>query len=244
MKLVPVILSGGIGSRLWPYSRADFPKPFIPLPDGSTLFAKTMQRAFVLPDVSESMVVCNQKYTHLTNKVLQDLDIKNQTYCIWEPCARNTAAAIAVAAKEACKIWGKDTILLVLPSDHLIRNEEAFSKAVSLAVTYALQGKLVTFGIEPDSIETGYGYIEHEGTRVLRFIEKPDFETAKSLISTQKVVWNAGMFCFMASKILEEIESYFPELGTGLNNLSAHYEGKEIQFNSEDYLQLPEQSIE
>ena len=244
MKLVPVILSGGIGSRLWPYSRSDFPKPFIQLPDGSCLFGKTVQRAFDLPNVQEIIIVCNKKFEHLTNQTLKILNKKVRCFCLWEPEARNTAAAIGVAAKFARDKWGSKTLLLVLPSDHLIQKNEAFKLAVKEAVRYATLGKLVTFGVEPDSIETGYGYIEYEKEHVIRFIEKPDFETAKTLINTKRVVWNAGMFCFLADRILNELRLYFNELAVDLTQLHMSVEGNDVEFLPEEYSALPEQSID
>ena len=244
MKLVPVILSGGIGSRLWPYSRSDFPKPFIQLPDGGSLFGKTVERAFNLPNVQEIIIVCNKKYSHLTNQTLEILNAKTKSYCIWEPEARNTATAIAVAAKFAQNKWGDETLLLVLPSDHLIQNEDAFKLAVEEAIGYAGLGRLVTFGITPDSIETGYGYIEHEKEHVVRFIEKPNFETAKALINTKRVVWNAGMFCFKASQILGEISQHFKQLAMKLENLHMNVDGNDVEFFADEYSALPEQSID
>lgn len=244
MKLIPVILSGGIGSRLWPYSRSDFPKPFIQLPDGGSLFGKTVERAFNLPGVQEIIIVCNKKYSHLTNQTLEILNEKTKSYCIWEPEARNTAVAIAVAAKFAQNKWGNETLLLVLPSDHLIQNEEAFKSAVEEATGYAALGRLVTFGINPDSIETGYGYIEHEKERVIRFIEKPNFETAKALINTKRVVWNAGMFCFKVSQILDEISLHFNPLALQLENLRMDVDDHEVEFSVDEYSALPEQSID
>lgn len=244
MKLIPVILSGGIGSRFWPYSRTDFPKPFIPLPDGGSLFGKTVERAFNLSGVQEIIIVCNKKYSHLTNQTLEILNEKTRSYCIWEPEARNTAAAIAVAAKFVQNKWGNETLLLILPSDHLVQNEEAFKLAVEEATGYAGLGRLVTFGINPDSIETGYGYIEHEKERVVRFIEKPNFETAKALINTKRVVWNAGMFCFKVSQILEEISQHFSQLAIQLENLHINATGNEVEFFTDEYSALPEQSID
>lgn len=244
MKLVPVILSGGIGSRLWPYSRSDFPKPFIQLPDGGSLFGKTVERAFNLPNVQEIIIVCNKKYSHLTNQTLEILNAKTKSYCIWEPEARNTATAIAVAAKFAQNKWGDETLLLVLPSDHLIQNEDAFKLAVEEAIGYADLGRLVTFGITPDSIETVYGYIEHEKEHVVRFIEKPNFETAKALINTKRVVWNAGMFCFKASQILGEISQHFKQLAMKLENLHMNVDGNDVEFFADEYSALPEQSID
>lgn len=244
MKLVPVVLSGGIGSRLWPYSKVDFPKPFITLPDGDSLFSKTVLRAFDLPNVQDIIVVCNEKYTYLANQTLKTLNKKSKTYCIWEPESRSTAAAIAVAAKLAKNLWGEETVLLVLPSDHLIKNQNSFKQAVLKATQYAQQKKLVTFGIEPNAIETGYGYIEHKGDHVLRFIEKPTYETAKALINTKNVVWNAGMFCFQTSAILEEISTHFSELSNGLEKLHFDCNDKELNFSSLEYKTLPMQSID
>ena len=243
MKLIPVILSGGIGSRLWPYSRSDFPKPFIQLPDGETLFIKTLKRAQLLPEVHEIFVVCNEKYSHLTKQSVNDVFPNCRITCIWEPEARDTSAAIASAAKIIQDQFG-DVCLLVLPSDHLISELDPFVQAVKKAHKLAEAGHLVTFGITPSSIETGYGYIEHDNQEVIRFIEKPNFETAKSLIDSGKVVWNSGMFCFRSSVILDEIAKYFNSLATQLETLQYRKSEGDVYLNSDQYKVMPKQSID
>ncbi len=220
--VIPVILSGGAGSRLWPISREAHPKPFMKLADGQTLLQKTFLRAAQLADVAEIMTITNREYyfkskdeyeqTKLTNKAIT-------TSFLLEPFARNTAPAIAFAALKATIAYSDEAILLVLAADHLIQDYSTFNKAYSDAVELAKAGKLVTFGITPTSPETGYGYIEcgkaindKNGYEVIRFAEKPNAETAQQYISTGRYLWNSGMFCFKASTLLEQLKEHAPEL--------------------------------
>lgn len=206
--LIPVILCGGAGSRLWPVSREMHPKPFIRLSDGQSLLQKAFLRGAQLPDVSEILTVTKRELFFKTEDEYREVNAKRlPTSFLLEPFGRNTAAAVAAAVLHVAKIQ-PDTVLLVLPADHLVADQSTFSKAVEDARQLAKQGKLVTFGIQPDVPETGYGYIEADGNRVLRFVEKPDAATAASYLQTGRFYWNSGMFCFKASTMLEEMRQH------------------------------------
>ena len=215
--LLPMILSGGAGTRLWPLSRESAPKPFMPLPDGETLLAKTAQRALALPGVDALLTVTNRDYYFHTKDTYAAMDASASTAAIYllEPFGRNTAPAIAVGALHAqARHWGQ-RVLLVMPADHLIRDQRAFAEAVDRAATLAMSGALVTFGITPTHPETGFGYIEcgdmlmpPEGAapaafRARRFIEKPPLAAARGYLTEGHYVWNSGMFAFTADAIVD-----------------------------------------
>jgi len=224
MELIPVILSGGAGSRLWPVSRELHPKPFMKMEDGESLLQKTFLRAMGIPTVSEVMTVTNRDlYFKTEDEYLKVNTNKLATSFILEPVGRNTAPAIAVAALQAIKDHGKDVILLVLSADHLIEKQQAFEKAVSSAVDLAEQGYIVTFGIQPSFPETGYGYIEavNEGESsdiasncfsVKRFVEKPEHDKAKEYIALGNYFWNSGIFCSTAGTLIEQLKQFAPEV--------------------------------
>lgn len=239
MCLVPVILSGGTGSRLWPYSRPDFPKPFIALPGcGESLFDQTISRVLHFPNIDKFLVVSNEKYSHLVKQAEVKHGVEGRSLNIWEPEAKNTAAAIAVAAKIAIEQIGNDSILLVLPADHSIKRIDKFMDAVFQATKFAEDNQLVTFGIKPTRIETGYGYIKYDKNHVVRFVEKPDHNTAKKLIEDGNVVWNSGMFCFKATVLLEKTQKHFPELFETVSTLSSIKENNEISFSKQSFTKL------
>ena len=211
--LIPIILCGGAGSRLWPVSRELHPKPFMKLPDGQSLLQKAFLRGAYLPGVQEMMTVGNRDFFFKTVDEFQSAHIQNvnATYLL-EPFGRNTAAAIACATLHAHLAHGDDACLLVLPADHLILDQAAFAAAVAQAQQLAANGRIVTFGIQPDRPETGYGYIESNGSTVTRFVEKPDLETAKHYISSGRYLWNSGMFCFKASTMLNQMAQLCPSI--------------------------------
>lgn len=220
--LIPVVLSGGAGTRLWPVSREANPKPFIQLPDGESLLHKTFVRVIDIPGTTEIMTVTNREYYFRTKDEYSHITHPNvnkvRLSYILEPEGRNTAPAIGIAALSLKEQYAKDAIMLVMPADHLIHDQEAFLKALETAVTEASEGKMVTFGIRPQTPETGYGYIETDAltlnvaTKVIRFVEKPDFETAKQYVEGGRHVWNSGMFCFTVGAFLEQLSLCEPEL--------------------------------
>ncbi|MGR8941721.1 MAG: mannose-1-phosphate guanylyltransferase/mannose-6-phosphate isomerase [Gammaproteobacteria bacterium] len=211
--LVPTILCGGAGSRLWPVSRELHPKPFIRLADGQSLLQKAFLRGAHLPAVAEVLTVTNREFFFKTEDDFREVNAKSVlTSFILEPFGRNTAPAIAAAALQVAKTHGDDALMLVLAADHLIADQQAFQTAVAQATELALGGKLVTFGIKPTSPETGYGYIEAEGNAVLRFVEKPSKEKAEEYLSSGRFFWNSGMFCFSAGVLLQQMEKHCPEI--------------------------------
>lgn len=215
MHLIPTILCGGAGSRLWPVSRALHPKPFIRLDDGQSLLQKAFLRGAYLPDVSEILTVTNRE---LYFKIEEEFTSINPTALpttfILEPFGRNTAAAIAMSALHVQQKYGNDALMLVLAADHLIINQEAFQIAVNQALDLAITGQLVTFGITPHEPNTGYGYIEANGSDVIRFVEKPTLDLAKTYLDSGRFLWNSGMFLFTADAILTAMETCCPKILT------------------------------
>ena len=212
--MIPVILSGGSGSRLWPLSRKNKPKQFLTLFNDSSMFQSTLTRLNGLDSLEAPLIVCNNEHRFMVAEQLQEIGL-DANGIILEPCARNTAPAIALAALKAMD-KGEDPLLLILAADHLISDVAAFHKAIEQAQTLAEQDKLVTFGIQPQSAHTGYGYIEAEEkskpSSVKRFIEKPDLATAKSYLSAGNFFWNSGMFLFKASAYIKELARFSPEM--------------------------------
>ncbi len=216
MGFMPVIISGGAGSRLWPLSREACPKPFVEMPDGSTLIGATYSRAVRLDGVERIVTVTNRDFLFLTGDAYRAAGASaiDNTFLL-EPVGRDTAAAVALATLHVARNHGAETVLLVLPSDHLIRDEDAFAAAVKRAVELAEEGSIVTFGIRPDRPETGFGYIEVEGEKAVRFVEKPDAETAAAYLAGGRHRWNSGMFCFRADAMIAAMERYCPEVLSG-----------------------------
>jgi mannose-1-phosphate guanylyltransferase len=198
-----VILCGGSGTRLWPISRTRTPKQFAKIFNGQSLYEKTIQRNQSLSE-SFCVVVNDKQLPSCHGQTSGDINVN----FLIEPVGRNTAAAIALAALAS----NPDEILLVLPSDHLIKDLENYNQSIEQAKAFAKDNKLVTFGIEAKYPETGYGYIEAQGSEVLSFKEKPDLETAKEYLKKGNYYWNSGMFCFKASTFLEELFCHSPDI--------------------------------
>jgi len=213
VSLIPIILCGGAGARLWPVSRESHPKPFIRLADGQSLLQKAFLRASALDGVKEILTVTNRDLFFKTEDEFREVNERGVAMSfICEPFGRNTAAAIAAAALHVAKASGPDTTMLVLAADHLISDQDAFAEAVKRAEALAQGGKIVTFGIRPDAPQTGFGYIEAEGDKVLRFVEKPSLEQAREYVASQRFLWNSGMFCFTAGTILRELDRHCPDV--------------------------------
>ena len=221
--MVPIILSGGAGARLWPLSREAAPKPFLPLPAdgtaGDTLLARTFLRAAALPDVAALVTITNRDYYFQTRDAYAGAGALSAPPVVYllEPFGRNTAPAVALGALYTEATFGPNATLLVLPADHLIRDTAAFARAVARAAALACAGWLTTFGIAPTGAETGFGYLElgealeEPGTfRARRFIEKPPLADATRYAADARHVWNAGMFCFTAAIVLAAFDRHAP----------------------------------
>ena len=220
-KIIPVILCGGTGSRLWPLSRASFPKQFIDfnLNSKKSLLQQTQERIKNLENSESPILICNEEHRFIVAEQMREIEVTPRSI-ILEPYPRNTAPAIALAAMKALE-FDKDAVILVLASDHKIKNNLEFINSIDSARDIAAKGKLITFGIIPSSPEIGYGYIEasHEliqpdckAREIIKFIEKPDLNLAKKLIKNEKYTWNSGMFLFKASLIIKELKKYNPEI--------------------------------
>jgi mannose-1-phosphate guanylyltransferase len=218
MSVLPVIMAGGTGSRLWPLSRQQYPKQFLPLaPGGQTMLQATVERLVGL-DMAEPLLICNEEHRFLAAEQLRALGHEGARILL-EPAGRNTAPAIALAALQACRQseTGRESVLLVLAADHLINDVQAFHNAITAALPLAQAGKLVACGVVPTHAETGYGYIEQgaqtgAGFAVSRFVEKPDAATAQSYLESGRYLWNSGMFMFKAGRYLDELQRFAPDM--------------------------------
>jgi len=215
--LIPIILSGGSGTRLWPVSRESSPKPFMKVGEGQSLLRKTFDRAIALPGAAEVVTVTNRDYLFKTRDEY-GRERKSGTF-ILEPFGRKTAPALALAALHVAGKHGKDAVLLMLPADHLIQDTAAFAADVAIAQKLACDGMLVTFGVTPDRPDTGFGYMElgaaiapGNAFQAARFVEKPHLELAQKYLDAGNYVWNSGMFCFMAGQVLEAFATHQPDL--------------------------------
>lgn len=256
--LIPVILSGGAGTRLWPVSREAHPKPFMVLPDGETLLQKTLARACALPGVTRTLTVTNEQYyfhsRDLYQAVAEAAPAGETRPChefLLEPCGRNTGPAIALAAHWALG-RDKDAVLLVLPADHLIADGAGFADSVRDACMLAERGALVTFGVPASRPETGFGYIEAGaalegcGFATQRFVEKPDLATAEAYLAQGGFYWNAGMFCFRADTLLDALAEHAPELAASAAALwqATDTDSPPVRFSAAGFAALPDISID
>lgn len=220
-KIIPVILCGGIGSRLWPLSRASFPKQFLKIGQHNTktLLQNTFARIDKLENLDDPIIVCNEDHRFIVAEQFREIGIKPKSILL-EPYRRGTAPAIALAALKA-KEEGKDPFLLVLSSDHEIKKSENFLNSIRSGIKEVEKGRLVTFGVVPNSPETGYGYIQAKnnldpvslkGSEIKNFFEKPDIELAKKFIVDNSFTWNSGIFLFKTNDIINQIKKYSPEI--------------------------------
>ncbi len=244
----PIIMCGGSGTRLWPLSRSQFPKQFLPLVNDTSMLQDTLAR---LPTKHQAPVfICNEDHRFLVAEQVKQVQCSNATILL-EPQGRNTAPAVALAALNALT-ENKDALLLVLAADHVIKDTIKFHQAVSVAAESAQQGKLVTFGIVPTHAETGYGYIKQgnekgDGTyQVAKFVEKPNEETAQTYLASGEYLWNSGMFLFKASRYIEELEKFRPDILASCQEAMTKVE-KDLDFTRPDreaFLQCADESID
>ncbi|UTV86741.1 mannose-1-phosphate guanylyltransferase/mannose-6-phosphate isomerase [Cobetia amphilecti] len=254
-----VIVSGGSGSRLWPVSREANPKPFIKVDKEFSFLQRTFLRSLALPNIESVTTVTNKELFFRTEDEYRSLEHHCKLHYILEPFGRNTAPAIASAALEIRAKYGDDALMLILPADHLIENEDKFQEAVLFAAEAAQKGELVTFGIKPTSPDTGFGYIEvttdseqstHNSIKVKRFVEKPDISTAQQYVSSDLFYWNAGMFCFKSGSLLNElelhsndiflkiIEAYDKSVASNVDNDTL------LRLDEETFFNVPDDSID
>ncbi len=239
--MINIVLSGGSGTRLWPISRTLMPKQFVKLFDGESLFQKTLKRNANLSKMQ--FIVSNQDHFFLASDQIEEINFKNNVKYLLETMGRNTAPAITLT----CFLLDDEDIVFVTPSDHLIRNIDNYEKAVREAKDFAEKGYIVTFGIKPDYPETGYGYIEADGNKVLRFREKPDLKTAKEYLEKSNFYWNSGMFCFKVKVLLEEIEKHDFEIYDRCKkaiNEKILINDSAFKIKKELMLEIPENSID
>lgn len=253
--IVPIIMAGGTGSRLWPMSREFYPKQFLRLYGNNSMLQETILRLNGL-DVDEPLVICNEQHRFLVAEQLRQIG-KLSNNIILEPIGRNTAPAIALAALSATLQDNEDPLMLVLAADHVMEDHSIFHQAVNNAIPYAEDGKLVTFGIVPTGPETGYGYIQRGNEldksgqfafEVQRFVEKPDFCTAQQYITSGEYYWNSGMFLFRAKRFLEELDTFRPDILSACRKavIGLHPDSLQdfIRVDKEAFTACPDESID
>ncbi|AHF73907.1 mannose-1-phosphate guanylyltransferase [Candidatus Sodalis pierantonius str. SOPE] len=250
--LLPVIMAGGTGSRLWPMSRELYPKQFLTLHGDHSMLQETVLRLEGL-NTRQPLVICNEEHRFLVAEQLRQIDKLSQNI-ILEPVGRNTAPAIALAALSAI-VDGDDPLLLVLAADHVIEDEKAFHRAIQQALPYARNGNLVTFGIVPSAPETGYGYIQRGEAQndaavfqVHRFVEKPDRATAERYIASSEYYWNSGMFLFRAKKYLSELGKFRPDIlaacEKAIESPQADSNQEFIRIDKDEFITCPDDSVD
>ncbi len=251
--IIPVILSGGSGSRLWPMSREMNPKQFLSLYGEQTMLQETMTRLEGVAELAPPVIVCNEEHRFLVAQQMQDIGVVVDKI-ILEPVGRNTAPAICAAAEYIhSKKGSENDVMLVLSADHVIKNTGVFHKVIAEGYDIARQGQLVTFGIVPDKAETGYGYIKraeqldgHQAWKIAQFVEKPDLATAQQYLDSGEYYWNSGMFMFQAQGIIQELDQFAHDIVHAVHQAVLHG-GSDLDFcrlNAEDFSSSPSDSID
>jgi mannose-1-phosphate guanylyltransferase / mannose-6-phosphate isomerase len=258
MTIVPIILCGGAGTRLWPLSREAMPKPFLPLPDGETLLGGTARRASAIPGAAPFLTITNRDYYFAARDVFATLGEHSCDHAgfLLEPFARNTAGAVTLGALAAAERHGSDAALLVMPADHLVRRVDAFARAATRAAEVARDGRLVTFGVRPTHPETGFGYIDcgeaidaalPRVQAVRRFVEKPSLADAQRFLLEGTHVWNAGIFCFTAAALLAALADHAPQV---LDAARAAWQSQRrmaddaVEFDAASFARMPDISLD
>jgi mannose-1-phosphate guanylyltransferase/mannose-1-phosphate guanylyltransferase/mannose-6-phosphate isomerase len=249
--IIPVILAGGSGTRLWPLSRKLYPKQLLPLIDDRTLVQNTLLRLQGLDEVADPIIICNEEHRFIIAEQMRAMGVSPDAI-ILEPVGRNTAPAVAIAALQAL-VADPEAVLLVLPADHLIGDPAQFHAAVRQAVVHAAADHLVTFGIVPSAPETGYGYIlqgpalpDSAARAIERFVEKPDLPTAEGYVASGQYFWNSGMFVFRAKAVLSELERFAPAIVESCRK-ALDLAGRDLDFlrlDREAFAACPEDSVD
>ncbi len=256
--LVPIILCGGAGTRLWPLSRESTPKPFLPLPDGETLLARTARRATAIPGATALVTITHRDYFFASRDIYASLgdDAPAESVFLLEPYARNTAGAVTLGALFAAERFGADVPLLVMPADHLIRRVDDFSRAALRAADVARKGYLVAFGVRPTHPETGFGYIEcgkalddasPPAQAITRFVEKPPLADAERFLLGGAHVWNAGIFCFTANVLFEALAVHAPDVldaARGAWRARQSSAQSAVEFDAASFARMPDISFD
>jgi len=250
MKITPIILSGGLGERLWPLSRSQHPKQYLNLFSDKSMLQETILRLNGLTNLQKPLIVCNEEQRFLVAQHCQQIDTISPTILL-EPVGRNTAPAIAAAALQSIREHG-DTVLLVLPADHYIEDIDALHRSIDVATKQALNSRLVTFGIVPTDANTGYGYIEcskerfDDAYRVERFVEKPDQKTANHFLEKGSHLWNSGMFMFRASTLIDELTTHSPDIVLSVTKSieKATQDLDFVRLGEQDFDSSPSESID
>lgn len=253
--IVPVIISGGAGARLWPLSREAYPKPFIRLSDGHSLIQHALKRALALTDAGEIVTIANRELLfeirdHYAEAAAEAGPATRTHRFILEPEGRDTAAAIATAALEIADTHGGEAVMGILPGDHIVTDMGAFVAAVEQAVAMAREHRFVTLGIRPDSPETAYGYIEAQGTDVVRFVEKPDRATAQAFLASGRFLWNSGMFFCEAGTVVSMMEAHCADILAACRSALAHARRSagdgfaQVELPADEFSKVRKQSID
>lgn len=250
--ILPVVMAGGTGSRLWPMSRELYPKQFLRLIGNNSMLQETILRLNGLK-TSSPIIICNEQHRFLAAEQLRQIEQLDNNI-ILEPVGKNTAPAIALAALSAIKKNDEDPLLLVLAADHIIEDISAFHSAINMAIVHANAGKLVTFGIVPTGPETGYGYIHRSeqyadtAYNVCRFVEKPNLETATLYLDSGEYYWNSGIFLFRAQRYLDELRKFRPDIleicEKAIENISKDTIGDFIRVSEDEFSRCPDESID
>ena len=225
--IVPIILCGGSGSRLWPLSRQSFPKQFLSIfsEQKKSLLQNTFERISEIDNIKNPILVCSEEHRFIVAEQMREIGVKPQSILL-EPAGRNTCPAVVLAALRSLELEDNPN-LLVLSSDHVIKNKNKFHTVIKNGLVHSKEGKLVTFGVIPTSPETGYGYIKSNkpfdldkirGEKISEFIEKPDLKTAKEFLNDKRFTWNSGIFLFQAKTILEEVKKFSPDIFSNCQN--------------------------
>ena len=254
MKVIPIILSGGYGKRLWPLSRQSYPKQFLSLNSENTMFQETLLRLERLKsvEIDDPIIICNEEHRFLVAEQIKQIG-KNAKAILLEPLGRNTAPAIAAVGHYIETLENKDRIMLVLPADHQINNIKEFDISISKAYSSASSGDLITFGVEPTEPHTGYGYIkkgskhsEFDLYQVEEFVEKPDFNNAEKFLNSGQFLWNSGIFMFQVTTYLDTLKIFSPEI-YNTTKMSIDKVEKDLDFmliNKEQFEKSPSDSID